>query len=444
MATRPARYIYAVDRTEVYPDRRKRIVNVPDHGDLTIKFLSSQPPYNHVVTRDFPIFIEKYGHLDHLIIMVTHEALKLIDHNYVRGQDFELIIDEDPKLWLSGTMDLDASRPFWAATYDLEPLGEGFSRLAIRGDGPSLMSITRDELTQGLARFHNRVRRGNVVVDLGSWADLSTRLRLNYFTIWDVRDLTAYVGVTILANAFDRLVSAHLIRTLYPEIELRPLDLGRDEAWAPRDLHINYVAHDHVAGSHFFGKTDEGEAAVLAWAKWVEGMVTDRNHFYAANKSRRLDLPGVQVSPKIAGTNAYRDLTECSILYSAKASPAENSMFASLTNGAIDREAVRRDREFEDLIQIVFRSSLRVAQDTRPVTVNVYDRDQAEFLQTYFRDAGFPFATTLTHHDIGVRKAKAKPGPKPRAKAPISAAERAKAYRIRKKAGTISKPDSAR
>ena len=143
----------------------------------------------------------------------------------------------------------------------------------------------------------------------------------------------------------------------------------------------------------------------------------------------------MQVSPKIAGSNEYRFLTECSVLYSAKASDAENKVFAAMTCGLLDYEAVRRDHEFEDLIQIVFRSSLRMPDDVRPVTVTVYDKEQATFLADYFKSAGFPFRTSLWFIDLGLTYTKAKPGPKPDPlKPPKSAAQRAADYRARKAA----------
>ena len=96
---------------------------------------------------------------------------------------------------------------------------------------------------------------------------------------------------------------------------------------------------------------------------------------------------------------------------------------------------MRRDREFEDLVQIVFRSSLRMPDDTRPVTLTVYDEEQATFLAEYFKAAGFPFRTTLNFIDLGLTYQKAKPGRKADPlKPPKSAAERAAAYRARKAA----------
>ena len=118
-----------------------------------------------------------------------------------------------------------------------------------------------------------------------------------------------------------------------------------------------------------------------------------------------------------------------------RASDAENKVFAAMTCGLLDHEAVRRDREYEDLIQIVFRSSLRMPDDVRPVTVTVYDKEQATFLADYFKAAGFPFRTSLDFIDLGLTHTKAKPGPKPDPlKPPKSAAQRAADYRARKAA----------
>lgn len=115
-------------------------------------------------------------------------------------------------------------------------------------------------------------------------------------------------------------------------------------------------------------------------------------------------------------------------------------MFADLAGNQITREDVRRDREFEDLIQIVFRSSLRKPESTETVTLNVYDSEQAEFIRDYFEAACFPFAISLNHHDIGARKTVRKRGPKMAGAVPLAAAERTRRSRANAKAKTAGQP----
>lgn len=436
MAGTPARYIYAVDRTEEF-DKRRELILTASEGQRTapvIRSLSNKS--GDVVTRDFPLQVENLSALPHVVLIVTHEALKLVDHGTIEGRGWSLIIDEDPKIWSHATFDICASKPFWEATYNLIPFMDGYSTIRPKADAPSWREICADDLTRPFASFHARLNRGPVVVNLSSWEQLQQRKQLGYFSVWDVGELAAYDRVTFLANSFDKLITYRLISALHPTISMQPIRIGRPVIWASRDVLINYFAEDHRAGSSFFGSTEAGREAVEVWAKWVRENVDQSHHFWCTNKSRAgLNLPGQRVSPKIAGSNSYRDLTQCSVLYSAKASGPENRVFAALSGGLIDADAVMRDREYEDLMQIVFRSSLRMPKDARPVMLTVYDRDQAEFLAHSFSQAGFPFNVTLNHLDYGLSHAKAKPGRRPNpASPPLTAAERQRRRRERLKA----------
>lgn len=436
MGRTPGRYIYAVDRTDEFTTRQNLIMRHAFDGGGSVRVRTLSNKAGDIVSRDFPLFIERYSHEDHVVIIITHEAMKIVNHSVVAGLGWSIIIDEDPKIWCSSSFDLSASSPFWAATYNLEPFAAGYSTITAKADAPSWRALLADDLTRPIAAFHNRIQRGGAVVNLEAWEELERRQRLTYFSIWDVTELAVYDRAVILANSFHSLVTFRLIQSLHPTVALHPLTIGRNVVWKGRDLTINYVAEDHRAGATFFETTDTGRKAVEAWAEWVRANVRVEDHYWAANKKRGdLKLPGEQVSPKIAGSNKYRSLTQCSVLYTAKASGPENAVFSALTGGLIDRDAVRRDREFEDLIQIVFRSSLRMPDDIRPVTVTVYDKEQATFLADYFEAAGFPFRASLNFIDLGLTYTKAKPGRKadPQ-KPPRSAAQRAADYRARKAA----------
>lgn len=436
MGRTPGRYIYAVDRTEEFDRRHSLIAEEAAEAGRFIAIRSLSSKAGNVVSRDFPLMIERSSDEEHVVVIITHEAMKMVDHFVVEGRGWSIIIDEDPKVWSSGSFDLGASTPFWEATYNLEPFAKGYSKLLAKADAPSSRDLAADDLTRPVAALHNRVQRGGAVVNLEAWEELQHRQRLTYFSIWDVTELAVYDRAVVLANSFTSLITYRLTTALHGNVSWKPLSIGQGLVWKGRDLTINYVADDHRAGSTFFGETDAGRRAVAAWSKWVRDNATADQHYWAVNKRRGdLRLPGEQVSPKIAGSNKYRFLTECSVLYSAKASDAENKVFAAMTGGLLDYEAVRRDREFEDLIQIVFRSSLRMPDDVRPVTVTVYDKEQATFLADYFRAAGFLFRTSLNFIDLGLTYKKAKPGRKADPlKVPKTAAERAADYRARKAA----------
>jgi len=436
MGKTPGRYIYAVDRTEEFNDRTKRIVSKAIEAGVSVPIHSLSSKAGNSVSQDFPFVIERYSHEDHVVVIITHEAMKIVDHSVVEGLGWSIIVDEDPKIWSSASFDLGASSPFWLANYTLEPFTTGYSTIHAKADAPSWRALMADDLTRPMAAFHNRIKRNGAIVNLEAWEELERRQRLTYYALWDVTELAVYDRAVILANSFDSLITFRLIRSLSPSVSLQPIAIVPDQVWQGRDLTINYMAEDHCAGSTFFETTEAGRLAVEEWSKWIRLNVQAKDHYWAANKKRGdLKLPGQQVSPKIAGSNEYRNLTQCSILYSAKANDAENALFAALSNGRIDRDAVRRDREFEDLIQIVFRSSLRLSDDTRSVMVTVYDKEQATFLADYFKAAGFPFRTNLEFIDLGLTRQKEKPGRKADPlKPPKTAAQRAADYRARKAA----------
>ncbi len=436
MARVPGRYVYAVDRVEEFAARRKRILDAAPPG-AQIEIITLSRADGDAVTRDFPFWIETLAAHPHAILMVTHEATKRVDHTPVERREYTLIVDEDLKLWSSGTIELPVSAPLMASLYDLDPIDDHFAQLTRKADGPSLRDVIADDLARPLTALHDRADRLGVIVNLTSWDDLTDRQRLTWFTVFDLQEFRHYERVVVLANAFTELLTYRLARTLAPTIQWQAIEIGRREEWKPRDLTIRYVAADHTISTTWL-KSAEGQIALRAWGDWVRSTVDPTEHYWASNKAfaSSLNLPGIGISPKIAGSNAFRSLTQSSIAYAAKASQVEARVFAALTGGAVTADDVRRDREFEDLIQIVFRSSLRVPGDDRPVTVNVYDTEQAEFLAAYFRSSGLPFRVTVEHHDLGIRRTPRTVG-RPRGRVSgkaMTQAERAAAYRARKRA----------
>lgn len=155
--------------------------------------------------------------------------MKLVDHEAVQNQGWSIIIDEDPKIWSHASFDVCASKPFWSATYNLEPFMEGYSTITPKADAPTWREVMADDLTRPFAAFHARLNRGPVIVNLSSWDDLSQRKQLAYFSVWDVRELAVYDRVTFLANSFDKLITFRLIQALYPEIAMQAIQIGRQQ-----------------------------------------------------------------------------------------------------------------------------------------------------------------------------------------------------------------------
>lgn len=86
MGRTPGRYIYAVDRTEEFSVRQSLIINngIQSGASVTVRSLSSEA--GNVVSRDFPLMIERCSDEEHIVLIITHEAMKRVDHSVVEGR----------------------------------------------------------------------------------------------------------------------------------------------------------------------------------------------------------------------------------------------------------------------------------------------------------------------------------------------------------------------
>ena len=120
--------------------------------------------------------------------------------------------------------------------------------------------------------------------------------------------------------------------------------------------------------------------------KAVEGVLTQAR------------VMGLRLSPCVAGSNDYDDLEHASILFSAKLTPQEEKALALF---GVDKEAVRRSREFETVLQFVSRCAVRRPEFGGTCFWNVYDGEQARFLRAFVEEHGLAEAE-LRYVDVGI------------------------------------------
>ncbi|AXB77877.1 hypothetical protein [Novosphingobium sp. P6W] len=421
MGSAPGLYVYAVDRREVMATRSRLIAAAAARVGITppiIRVIKSaldrfDEEGTLTVRQDIARVPNELQFARHVVIIITHEALKSADWSSFAG--WHLVVDEIPNLWDHELRRTPAHAAHFQAHYGLERVvGTSFSIVSAKPNAPSLADYQNDATASTWANFHKRITSGHgVYVNIHDWREMALRnATWSWYSVWDIHELASFSEVWIVGNAFEHSVTYGLITALFctpanPEhqvtFESLPTTVTAHE-WAKRSVRIRYFAKDHNAGS-FLWHDDASpyKDAQHRWADWIAANSDDDNHYWTANLRHvtawKGKIPGQAISPKIAGSNEYRDLTTVSVCYSAKGNPAEIS---ALKLFGITPAMVTRSREMEDLIQIVFRSSLRVADDTRPVDIRVYDLSQAEFLKSYFEVAGFPFEVDLEHVDIGL------------------------------------------
>lgn len=442
MGSVPAKYIYAVDRKEVMAERAEKIAVAAARVGLRphIRIIKSKRDRSdeggtNTVLQDLSRVPRELEKDCHVIVIITHEAMKGADWGAFR--DFHLIIDEVPNVWDHEECQTQAHYDHFVANYELTRLSDApsFSEVtaiaapAIEadvddGDLATIPTVTladyrQDRALSGWSVFHKRVTSDHgVFADIHDWREVRLKgedgqsRRWKWYSIWDIHELAPVRRVWIVGNAFEHSVTFNLINNLFadpinPEhtITFVPLPTAETASeWSPRKVKIKFFAAHHEAGSNrWVDEKSPYRGHQHKWADWVAENTEEEGHFWSANMRHvsewKAKIPGVAISPKCAGINDLRNFTKVSVCYSAKGSPSE---IAALKLFGITPDIITRSREREDLIQIVFRSSLRLPADTRPVEVRVYDRAQAEFLARYFNTAGFPFAIELEHVDIGL------------------------------------------
>jgi hypothetical protein len=151
-------------------------------------------------------------------------------------------------------------------------------------------------------------------------------------------------------------------------------------------VRIHFYTRGHV-GSTTWWETDEGHRCLL--------QVSDHQKliggpgYWSSNEAIRLvfrgRIPGAWCPPKQAGTNGLIRHTSCLYIYSAKPQMDDAPIIDLL---ALDRDAVRRAREFEDIRQFVMRGAIRRPDYAGTYDIYLYDLAQTQDLEAYMRGIG--------------------------------------------------------
>jgi hypothetical protein len=412
MAEHVGLWVYAVDRRDEVPARERMIRDFADAaGTVPVicrAYSTGMGPIRvHQLIADAAT---KYAGREHVILVVMHEGLKMSDLGGFTG--WKLIIDEIPDVWDSGSVCSPSLYRQLEACYRLEEPKKkpkdktkmGWSKVVMLPDAPSVADLIKDHTMAPWVLFHRRVKsRQGVHVSLKNWSDSVDGEAWQWYSIWNPSELAAFDDVWIVGNCFTQTVTYKLLKHFFGgQIDFVPFKVGGGVTFVRRKLTIRYFTSSHRAAAGLF-QSPEGQDCIRRWAKWVHDHSQDQRHYWCANTKNanqlRYYLPGDPCSSKIAGSNAFQDYHLCSILYSAKPNPTQDK---PLRQFGITDDDIQRSREYEDLIQIAFRSSLRLPQSTVPVEVRVYDMQQAEFLRDYLLGAGFDLDIDLIYEDIGI------------------------------------------
>jgi hypothetical protein len=338
---------------------------------------------------------------DHAILYVTHEGLKLADLQPFAG--WHACIDEAPDGPKSGSFSASATFRQFADAFDLEPVGDGKWYRVLRKPGaPSPQEIRRDSTIKSLAEFYKAVNGSqDVFVNIGRWEDARDGRKIRWWSLWTPLLLEHFASVTIAGANFDSSLCNLVLQRWFADrvtIEKRPVRMAGPRAHP--SIRLWYFAEKHKGTTQFWDE-EEGSWCLNQICRYL--MAVGGVGFWSGNevvrKYLRHWLPGAMVSPKQAGTNSLIQHTSCAMFYSNKAQEADEAILEVF---GLDKEEIRRAREFEDIIQFLMRGSIRRPDYGGGYDVYLYSRDQAEAVAEYLRANVSPHVSVEAVKEAGI------------------------------------------
>lgn len=425
MITCLGRYILAVPRTALIEEHvlsLRSLAGQPGAQPTIISIHSDQRVAGPIQRRVVDA-CRQHQNAHHVILAITHEGLQSIDPAEIKG--WHVRIDETPDAVASGKFQVPVGSRLLETLYDLTNVeGTKWCKVQSKADSPSIRHFIQDDLVDQLAAFHKRVLSvSGVYVDVKTWDEAFDRSKpIRWWSLWTPRDLAMCASVKIAASGYNTSLCAIATNSIFPD----EIECCRELIESPRldqpDVHIHNFARHH--GSTEFWKDGDGGDCLDIVGRYL-GKLPDLG-FWSGNKlvldRFRALLKGKMVRPRQAGTNAYRQLTSCAIIYSNKAQDADSAILEMF---GLTKDQIVRAREIEDIQQFVMRGAIRNPDFYGRYDIYVYDVWQAEAVRDFLVDGRI---ADVTLH--GVEEAKLIDFKRPNAgRRPIQVDERSKAER---------------
>jgi len=355
----------------------------------------------------------EYGCERHVVVLITHEALTTTDLSGFRGWGAR--IDETPDAVASDRLRIPVAAPWFKALYGLEQVpGTDWARVKPVIGTPALSRFLQDDFAQELLAFHKRaISPTGVVVDVTDWDQaFDTSRPVRWWSAWSPRDMEHFDTVKIAASGYFTSLCYLATEAWYPgQVTYQTHEIAATRTRSPQ-VRVHYYTRGH-RGSTSYWKEGQGKECL---AKVGRHLATVRDlGFWSGNKLVRdrfeLSLPGLSVSPKLAGTNSLRHLTSCAAIYSNKAQDADGPLLEVFGLGKAD---IERAREVEDIQQFVLRGRIRCPDYTGRYDLYVYDVWQAEAVRDYLVSNGITDVELTPLMEVGIAdEVRPKTGRKP-------------------------------
>lgn len=336
----------------------------------------------------------------HVIVLISHEALKTSDLTDFAG--WHVRIDEPPDAVASDMLRIPVSQPLFAAYYDLHPVaGTKWSKVAVRPDAPSIRDLLVDDIAGDLSGFHKQAKSSHgVYVDIGDWGETATRRKVQWWAAWTPLELTHFASIKIAGSGYFSSLLHLATEACYPgHVQYHRQEVGAGRTGSPH-VRIFYFTRGHRASTAFW-KTDLGRNCLNRVGRHLASVRT--LGYWSGNEIVRdrfgMVVPGLMVSPKQAGTNVYRDLTSCAMIYSNKAQRSDDAILEVF---GLSKADIERARQNEDIDQFIMRGAIRCPDFGGMYDIYLYDKWQAKAAQQALEKHGIAHVELVGLEDVGI------------------------------------------
>ncbi|MBN9471080.1 MAG: hypothetical protein J0J10_20125 [Bosea sp.] len=404
----PGRYLVAFPRTPLIDEQadycRQKAKEVGTRPFI-VSYHSKQPSHRRQVGRQIEKALKANAGLSHVVIMITHSALLDLDPRLLAGWHTGIDENLDGSV-VSGTFRASASWSVLERHYRLDPLPGGRVWQALPRDGAP--RLTRHQIaaegSNDLTRFHTYASNPHraVFVDVGDWQDAQiARREVRWWSIWTPLVLDQCASVTFTAAGYFESLPCRAAKWLSGgAINYAPIDLGVGKPRASPRVRIHFYTARHV-GSTAWWETDDGNRCLVQVSRHQETI--GGPGYWSCNEDIRSvfrnRFPGTLCQPKQAGTNSLIHHTSCMFIYSSKPQADDASIIDLL---GLNRDDIRRAREFEDIRQFVMRGAIRRPDYAGSYDIYLYDFAQAEDLEIYLRGIGITDVETMPVYEANI------------------------------------------
>ena len=258
MLDQPARYLLAAPRTALLDEHADFLRHEARARGMTIRIEVVHAAQGLPdVPRRIADACQSLSQEAHVVLLVTHEALRSIDLSPFTAADalWHVRVDEVPDALASGTFKAPAAAQYLETVYDLAPTDvKGWWRATLKPDAPAPRALMADTHLRDLVAFDKRARAhqgGGALVDVGDWRDATLKGRtVHWYSAWTPAALNGFASVEMAgANFRTSLCGLASQRLDAGQVEYIEECLGAGQRQAKPTVILRYFTHAHTGST---------------------------------------------------------------------------------------------------------------------------------------------------------------------------------------------------